>query len=143
MTHPFLENIRPTLHISHRGGAALAPENTMEAFESAVSRHGTQMLELDVHVTRDGVVVVAHDETVDRCTEGTGAIASMGWEEVARLDAGHRFTVDGGRTFPYRGKDVRIPRLAIVGGLLFVMAIHFPTKFKLARWLEDQQRLLS
>ena len=108
-THAFLRGLRPTLHISHRGGSALAPENTMVAFRDAVDRWKTDVLELDVHATRDGVLVVHHDPTVDRCTDGAGAIAAMTANEIEALDAGHRFTVDGA-TFPHRGRGVRVPR---------------------------------
>lgn len=110
MTHRFFHGLRPTLHISHRGGSGVAPENTLVAFRQAVERYQTQVLELDVHQTRDGELVVAHDPTVDRCTDGTGAIASMKSADVARLDAGFRFSTDG-RAFPFRGKGARIPTL--------------------------------
>lgn len=113
-THPFFAGLRPTLHIAHRGGAALAPENTRTAFRMAVERYQTQMLELDVHATRDGAIVVAHDATLDRCTDAAGPIAEKTLEELSAIDAGYRFTPDGGRTFPYRDVGVRIPLLAEV-----------------------------
>jgi glycerophosphoryl diester phosphodiesterase len=72
---------------------------------------GAGVLELDVHTTADGTVVVIHDETVDRTTDGSGAIREMTLAEVKRLDAGYRFTPDGGRTYPYRGEGVRIPTM--------------------------------
>ena len=109
--HLFFAGLRPTLHIAHRGGAQLAPENTFPAFTLAVEQFQTDMLELDVHRTRDGVWVVSHDETVDRCTDGSGEIAAMALEEIQRIDAGYRFTPDQGRTFPFRGQGVRIPTL--------------------------------
>jgi glycerophosphoryl diester phosphodiesterase len=68
------------------------------------------MLELDVHRTLDGVLVVHHDATVDRCTDGTGRIAELHLSELKRLDAGFRFSPDG-RTFPRRGQGVVIPTL--------------------------------
>lgn len=108
-THPFFERLTPTLHISHRGGASLAPENTLVAFRQAVERYRTDMLELDLHMTADGELVVSHDATVDRCTNGLGAITQMPLAQLQRLDAGFRFTRDGGASFPHRGQDVRIP----------------------------------
>lgn len=114
MTHPFLRGLRAPLHISHRGGAALRPENTLLAFEAAVRLWRTDMLELDVHVTRDGELVVAHDDTVDRCTDQSGPIASFTWRELMKLDAGFRFTPDDGSSFPFRGVGVKIPRLVDV-----------------------------
>jgi glycerophosphoryl diester phosphodiesterase len=109
--HPFLQGLKPTLHISHRGGALLAPENTLPAFRMAVERYRTQMLELDVHLTRDGEVVVAHDDTLDRCTDGSGLLATLSLAELQRLDAGFHFTPDGGKSFPLRRQGVRIPTL--------------------------------
>jgi glycerophosphoryl diester phosphodiesterase len=64
-----------------------------------------------VHVTRDGVVVAFHDARLDRVTDATGAIAELGIADVEAADAGHAFSPDGGRTFPFRGRGVRIPRL--------------------------------
>lgn len=97
------------LNIAHRGGAGLAPENTLAAFQEGL-RWGASYLELDVRPTRDGEVVVLHDERVDRTTDGTGEIASMDLGQAEALDAGYRFSPDGA-SFPYRGKGVRIPRL--------------------------------
>ncbi len=111
MIPKFLQGLKPTLHISHRGGALLAPENTLPAFRMAVERYRTQMLELDVHLTRDGEVVVAHDSTLDRCTNGSGPLAALTFAELRRLDAGFRFSPDGGRTFPFRGQGIQIPTL--------------------------------
>lgn len=109
--HPFFEGLTPTLHIAHRGGALLYPENTLFAFEQAVTRHHTQMIETDVQLTRDGVVVVAHDDTVDRCTDGHGDVRDLTFADLQKLDAGYRFTPDGGKTFPYRGQGIRISTL--------------------------------
>lgn len=93
---------------AHRGGARLAPENTMTAFRQAVDDWDADMLEMDVHLTADGRVVVLHDPTVDRTTDGTGPVRDMSWDAVRRLDAGYRFRNAAGET-PYRGRGVRIP----------------------------------
>ena len=82
--HTFFSSPRPLVY-AHRGGAALAPENTMAAFANGLAV-GADGLELDVHLSRDGVVVVHHDDTVDRTTAGHGAVASMTALELARLD---------------------------------------------------------
>lgn len=113
-THPFLRGLAPTLLVAHRGGAALAPENTLVAFGSALRDYRANVLELDVHAARDGELVVAHDPTLERCTDGGGPLAALTYAELARLDAGHRFSPDGGRTFPFRGRGVAIPRLVDV-----------------------------
>jgi glycerophosphoryl diester phosphodiesterase len=110
--HPFFQGLRPTLAIAHRGGALVAPENTIFAFHQAIEVHRADMLELDVHVTADGVLVVVHDDDVDRCTDGHGPIAGLSWAQLSTLDAGHGFTRDG--AFPFRGQGLRIPRFAEV-----------------------------
>jgi len=111
LLHPFFDGLRPTLLIAHRGGAAIAPENTSLAFSMAVDAFHADMLEIDVHLSRDGVLVVSHDPTLERCTDGEGTIAEHLWAELQRLDAGYRFTRDGGVTFPFRGTGLRLPRL--------------------------------
>jgi len=103
------------LNFAHRGASARAPENTLEAFRLAVEA-GAGGLELDVHMSSDGEVVVIHDATVDRTTDGSGAVAGMTLGELRALDAGYRFSPDGGRTYPYRDRGVGIPTLAEVYG---------------------------
>lgn len=73
--------------IAHRGASDKAPENTLIAFERALEQ-GADAVECDVHLSGDGVVVVIHDETVDRTTDGSGEVAAMSLEELRRLDAG-------------------------------------------------------
>lgn len=107
---PFLALPRPWL-IAHRGGAGLAPENTLPAFDRAVEL-GAVCLELDVRRTSDGTVVVFHDESTERITGERGSVEERTAGELARLDAGFAFSPDGGRTFPFRGQGVRIPSLA-------------------------------
>jgi len=109
--HPFFDRLKPTLNIAHRGGALIAPENTLAAFQIAIADCAADMLELDVHQTRDGMLVVSHDPTVDRCTDGSGPIRELAFSEVARRDAGYRFSPDLGTSFPFRGQGVRIPSL--------------------------------
>jgi glycerophosphoryl diester phosphodiesterase len=96
--------------IGHRGTAARAPENTMASFERALAE-GAQAIELDVHLSADGVPVVVHDPSVDRTTDGRGHVGALSLDEILRLDAGARFTADDGATFPWRGHGVRIPTL--------------------------------
>ena len=100
-------------NLAHRGAADSAPENTLEAFRLAVES-GAGGLELDVHLTRDGHLVVIHDPTLDRTTNLAGAVAGMGLDEVREADAGYGFSPDGGKTHPFRGMALRIPTLAEV-----------------------------
>ncbi len=94
--------------MAHRGGAKLAPENTMAAFRRAVHEYDADVLEMDVRLTADGRLVVIHDETVDRTTDGTGPVRGMVWEQAQRLDAGYRFRDPSG-AFSFRGRGVRLP----------------------------------
>jgi glycerophosphoryl diester phosphodiesterase len=95
----------------HRGAAGVAPENTLPSFRRALA-DGADVLELDVHATRAGEVVVLHDPTLERTTDGVGRVAALTFAELSQLDAGYRFTPDGGRTHPFRGQRIRVPRLA-------------------------------
>src|SRR5881628_2776573 len=82
--HPFFSSSRP-LVFAHRGGAALAPENTIAAFDNGLAL-GADGLELDVHLSRDGVVVVHHDGLLDRTTTLRGPIAARDAAELRRAD---------------------------------------------------------
>lgn len=96
--------------VGHRGAAAVAPENTLPGFRHA-SDVGADAVELDVQCSRDGELMVIHDDSVDRTTGGSGRVEEMTRSELKELDAGHGFTPDRGRSFPYRGEGVRIPTL--------------------------------
>ena len=98
------------LNIAHRGGARLAPEHTLEAYRNGLAV-GADVIELDLHATVDGIVVALHDDTVDRTTDGSGLVREMTFAELRQLDAGYRFTRDGGQTYPWRGKGLRVPTL--------------------------------
>lgn len=98
------------LVMAHRGGAGLWPENTMLAFERARDL-GVDVIEMDVHSTADGVLVVMHDATVDRTTNGTGRVSDLTVAEVKKLDAGHRWSSDARKTFPWQGKGLSVPTL--------------------------------
>jgi len=106
-THPVLDRARP-LVFAHRGGAGLRPENTLAAFDHGLAV-GADGLELDVHLSRDGEVVVCHDATLDRTTDASGAVRERTADELAQVDAGHHFGAEQG--YPFRGQRVGIPRL--------------------------------
>jgi glycerophosphoryl diester phosphodiesterase len=77
----------PCVRIAHRGASADYPENTLLAFERAIA-HGVDMLELDLQLTRDGELVVIHDEMLERTTNGTGLVRDQLLADIQRLDAG-------------------------------------------------------
>ena len=104
-----MKNNRP-LVFAHRGGGGLFPENTLEAFDYS-AKMGVDFLELDVHSTADGKLVVMHDASVDRTTDGKGKVSNLTLDQLKKLDAGYAFSNDGGKTFPFRGKGITIPTL--------------------------------
>lgn len=107
---PYLDLPGPWL-VAHRGGSALAPENTLAAFDRAAAL-GADAVETDVRLSADGAVVVFHDEDTARLTGEPGTIEARTLREIEALDAGFAFTPDGGKSFPFRGKGVRAPTLA-------------------------------
>jgi glycerophosphoryl diester phosphodiesterase len=104
--HPYFEAPGPWV-VAHRGGAALAPENTLEALRRA-KELGVDVLEMDLRFTADGEIVLMHDATVDRTTNGQGRVADLTLAELRTLDAGHRFEDEAGR-FPFRGRGFTVP----------------------------------
>ncbi len=97
-------------NMAHRGGSGIAPENTIVGFQAGLSA-GATILETDVHTTLDGEIVIIHDDTVDRTTNGQGPVNGLTLQQVKELDAAYWFTTDGGTTYPYRSKGIRIPTL--------------------------------
>ena len=106
--HPYLAVARPHL-FAHRGASGEAPENTRVAFERAV-KLGIAFLEMDCHATADGEIVICHDASLERTTNGEGAICDQAFSALEQLDAGFHFSLDG-RTHPFRGRGIRLPRL--------------------------------
>lgn len=102
----FFKNNRP-LVIAHQGGELLAPSNTMASFTKAANM-GVDVLETDIHITKDGQLVAIHDPTIERTTNGSGAVANMTLAEIQKLDAGYHFK-DLQGNYNFRGKGVYIP----------------------------------
>ncbi|MPZ60081.1 MAG: glycerophosphodiester phosphodiesterase [Propionibacteriales bacterium] len=100
--NPWLD--RRVMNMAHQGGEAEAPSNTLYAFKRAVEL-GADMIELDVHSTKDDKLVVIHDATVDRTTNGTGRVRDMTRKQVQALDAAYDFDPEGG--YPFRGVRTR------------------------------------
>ena len=94
--------------IGHRGNRAHSPENTLASLAEAVAV-GADAVEFDLHVSRDGQLMVMHDPTLDRTTRESGPIVQRTRAELQLIDAGYRFTLDHGRTFPWRGRGATIP----------------------------------
>ena len=109
-----------TLVFAHRGASGYAPENTLEAFQLAVDM-GAQGIELDVHLTRDGEIVVAHDERIDRVSDGIGRINDMMLRDLKK----HKFN-----TVHPEYTDAKMPTLREVYELLLPTGLNINVELK-------------
>jgi glycerophosphoryl diester phosphodiesterase len=109
--HPYYaRDLNYPLVIAHQGGDGVWPGETMFAYQHAADL-GVDVLEMDIHITKDGKLILMHDETVDRTTDGTGEIESMTLDEIKKLDAAYDWSPDEGKTFPYRGQGLQVAAL--------------------------------
>jgi glycerophosphoryl diester phosphodiesterase len=106
----YYSNLQHPLVIAHQGGDGVWPGDTMYAYENAV-KIGADVLEMDAHITKDGQIVLMHDEKVDRTTDGSGLIEDLTLPELKQLDAAYKWSNDDGKTFPYRGQRIQVPTL--------------------------------
>jgi glycerophosphoryl diester phosphodiesterase len=107
--------------IGHRGAAAYAPENTLEGIREA-ARRGARWVEFDAKLTGDGVVILMHDDTLDRTTSGRGPVAQASYQEIGLLDAGSWFGP------AWRG--ARVPQLADALALLVELDMQANVEIK-------------
>ncbi|MGJ3237219.1 MAG: glycerophosphodiester phosphodiesterase [Anaerolineae bacterium] len=116
--HPFFANLpdHDVLILAHQGGDGEFPGNTLYAFEQATAL-GVDVLEMDVHSSADGTIMVIHDDTVDRTTDASGRVNELTVTELQALDAGYHWPTLGGHPlsdsgeYPYRGQGITIPTL--------------------------------
>lgn len=116
------------IRLAHRGSRTLWPENTAYAFHQAVGL-GYRYIETDVRLTRDGVVVILHDATLERTTDGRGPVAELDWVDLAGVDAAYHHRPGDG--WPLRGTGVGIPTLDEI--LATFPAVHFNLDLKAPR----------
>jgi glycerophosphoryl diester phosphodiesterase len=90
---------------AHRGASIEFPENTLPAFRRAAEA-GADAIETDTHFTKDGRFIMMHDLELERISDGSGPVTERTVAEIKKLDAGYRFTRDGGATYPFRGKGI-------------------------------------
>ncbi len=108
---PFFVGLPEVAVIAHQGSDGLWPSNTLMAMEHAVTL-GVDVLEMDVHSSSDGVIVLGHDDTVDRLTDGSGLVREMTFAQLRELDAAYDWSPDDlGNEFPFRGQGLQIPAL--------------------------------
>jgi glycerophosphoryl diester phosphodiesterase len=108
----YLADEKPVV-LGHQGASGERPSNTIESFKRAEAV-GADILELDVSLTKDGVVVVSHDTSIDRMSNGKGQIKDHTFAELQTFDFGYGFTPDDGKTHPFRNQGIKIPTLAEV-----------------------------
>jgi glycerophosphoryl diester phosphodiesterase len=119
--------------IAHRGASALAPENTIAAFEEAI-RLGADMIELDVRLSSDGAIVVFHDRDLTRTTDGTGPVKDLTLAELKRLDVGSWFSER------FRGE--RIPTLEEAIQAIYSSRLELCIEIKIDKGREELRRQL-
>ena len=107
--HPFFKTDDFNV-VAHRGGRGLGPENTLAVFRLSLEK-GADILEMDIRTTADNHLIVLHDDTVDRTTDGNGAVNEMPLVQIKNLDAGYRWSGDGGKSYPFRNRGITIPTL--------------------------------
>jgi glycerophosphoryl diester phosphodiesterase len=95
---------------AHMGGDGVWPGDTLYAYDQA-SKLGVDAFDMDAHITSDGKIVLIHDESVDRTTDGSGRVENMTLADLKKLDAAYKWSNDGQKTFPYRGKGIQVPTL--------------------------------
>jgi len=125
-------SIEHPIRFAHRGGRRLFPENTMYAFARAVEDLGYHYIELDVRMSADRVPVIFHDPTLERTTDGTGAVADRTLAELKELDAAHNFHRDD--EYPLRGGGRSVPTLDEVFRAWPDLRINIDLKVDDAEW---------
>ncbi len=95
---------------AHMGGDGIWPGDTLYAYDQAVTL-GVDAFDMDAHITKDGQIVLIHDENIDRTTNGSGQVDELSLAELKKLDAAYWWSNDGGKTYPYRDKRISIPGL--------------------------------
>ena len=104
-----MQGLTRPLILAHQGGEKEWPSNTMYAFERA-RKCGSDVLDIDLQMSKDKVLVLIHDTTVERTTDGRGAVAELTWAQLEKLDAAYNFSLDS-KTYPLRGQGIKIGRL--------------------------------
>jgi glycerophosphoryl diester phosphodiesterase len=139
--HPYLDNHRFWV-LAHRGGRSLGPENTLYTFRRAADI-GVDVIELDTRLTRDRHIVVLHDSTVNRTTDGSGRVQDLTLEQLKQLDAAYRWSPDGDARFPLRGKGIAVPTLQEVFAALPYHRINIEMKSGNGYPVKDLCRLIK
>jgi glycerophosphoryl diester phosphodiesterase len=107
----FMMNSKSPLLIAHRGASGELPENTIPSFKRALEIHPESLLEMDIRQSKDGKIIVSHDSSLERVTNGSGYIKDKTLSELMELDAGYNITFDNGMSFPFRGKGFKLATL--------------------------------
>lgn len=126
--------------LAHRGASAYAPDHTLAALRIALEQ-GADAIEADVHLSRDGHLVLHHSGELSENTDGQGRLKTHTLDELKSLDAGYRWSADGGATYPYRGKGQRITTLE--EALAAFPGVRFNLDIKERRAAEPVRKLID
>jgi glycerophosphoryl diester phosphodiesterase len=112
--HPFYSKPHAKVMLyAHMGGDGVWPGDTLYAYDQA-AKLGVNAFDMDAHITKDGQIVLMHDESVDRTTDGSGQVEDRTLAELKNLDAAYKWSLDGSKTFPFRGQGIQVPTLGEV-----------------------------
>lgn len=126
--------------VAHRGASAERPENTLEAFELALDQ-GADALEMDVRVSADGVPFIVHDPSTGRTGNVDVPVEASDATTLQVIDAGYGFSLDGGQTYPWRGRGLTLPTLSEV--LQRFDQVPILLEIKSPKGQEDVRRVLD
>ncbi len=127
---------------AHRGDSMYFPENTMPAFKSAADL-GVDCIETDIHLTKDGVCVIWHDDTLERTGGKPDRICALTLEDLKKVDAGYMFSPDGGKTFPFRGRGISVITLDELLEELPEMKFNIDLKDRSRKLTEEFARVIK
>jgi len=140
MKYPFFS--KKVRIFAHRGDSLYFPENTLAAFKSA-AEIGVDCIETDVHLSRDGVCVIWHDDTLENITGEKTRVCEKTFPELQSIDAGRIFSSDGGHTFPFRGKGIHMATLEEVLNALPDMRFNIDLKDRSKKLVKEFVRIVS
>jgi glycerophosphoryl diester phosphodiesterase len=111
---PFYDGSQPRMMVyAHMGGDRIWPGDTLYAYDQS-AKLGVDAFDMDAHITKDGQIVLLHDESVDRTTDGIGLVENKTLAELKQLDAAYKWSLDDGKTYPFRGQGIQVPTLGEV-----------------------------
>jgi glycerophosphoryl diester phosphodiesterase len=142
--YPVFQELPKVMHVAHRGGSHMGPQNTMHTYRRAVNEFKVDVLEIDLQLSSDGHIVLIHDPQVDITTDGDGLVAHMSLSRLQALDAAYWFTEDGGFTYPLRDQGINVPTfLELLDEFSNNQKLVYFLDFKSAEAVEPSLRIIA